>query len=140
MKDWREDHKIINMLIRHEGMRLKPYHCSAGFLTIGYGRNLEAKGISSTEAELMLRNDINDVQKELDIAFPWWRTLSDNRQRVLIDMGFNLGIQKLRGFKNTINYIRNGAYDMAASNMLKSKWAKQVGNRAVRLAEMMREG
>ena len=140
MKDWKTDGLILRDLKRDEGKRLKPYHCSAGYLTIGFGRNLEAKGITELEAELMLLHDIGDVQKELDDALPWWRELSENRQRVLLNMGFNLGIKKLLGFENTLNYIRNGHYDAAASGMLHSKWAKQVGARAVRLANMMRQG
>jgi lysozyme len=46
----------------------------------------------------------------------------------------------LLGFKNTLKFIETGEYKKAADNMLLSKWAKQVGQRANRLAKMMEQG
>ena len=141
MIDFKTDPKLLKLLKKHEGCKLKPYYCTAGYLTIGYGRNLEANGITALEAELMLIHDIDTVQKELDSMLPWWREIQgEDRQRVLVDMGFNLGITKLCGFENTLSLIRAGHYDAAASAMLHSKWAKQVGNRAITLHNMMKKG
>ena len=53
---------MIGMLKRHEGLRLKPYQDTIGKLTIGYGRNLDDRGISKEEAEYLLRNDISRVK------------------------------------------------------------------------------
>jgi lysozyme len=128
---------IEQMLIRHEGLRLKPYRCSAGKLTIGVGRNLDDRGITKEEALLMLAHDINDCMEDLSNNIPWCSTLSENRQYVLIDMCFNLGIGGLMGFKNTLKLIREGKYKEAAKAMLQSKWASQVGNRAVELSKIM---
>lgn len=127
-------------LIVDEAMKLKPYHCTAGKLTIGVGRNLDDVGISPDEARYLLKNDIQRVCGELDAALPWWGKLSERRQRVLANMAFNLGIKGLLGFKNTLAAMQQGRYEDAANGMLASLWAKQVGNRAVRLAKMMREG
>ncbi len=127
-------------LIRDEGLRLKPYHCTAGKLTIGVGRNLEANGITELEAEMLLAFDIERFGAQLDRAIPWWRGLDDVRQRVLLNMAFNLGTAKLMEFTNTLGNIRAGRWEAAAEGMLKSKWAGQVGARAVRLAKMMKTG
>ena len=131
---------LIRELTRDEGLRLKPYKCTAGKTTIGVGRNLDDVGISPDEAEILLRNDIARAEEGLDVALPWWRTLDPVRQRVMVNMAFNLGIAGLLGFKNTVELIRCGEYLDAAQHMLASKWARQVGPRALRLATMMRDG
>lgn len=137
-------------LIRDEGIRLIPYmDCcgkpwrtctckSKGKLTIGIGRNLDDVGISKDEAYLMLDNDIQRTSDSLDKNLPWWKTLDEVRQRVILNMAYNLGINSLLGFKNTLAAIQAGRYNDAADGMLASKWATQVGARATRLADMMR--
>lgn len=125
-------------LIRDEGLKLKPYRDTVGKLTIGVGRNLDDVGISEAEAATLLESDIARTAKALDLNLPWWTTLSEERQRVLLNMAFNMGIAGLLGFKNTLAAIQAGKYEDAAKEMLTSKWAAQVGNRAQRLAQMMR--
>ena len=132
--------KLTDMLIQHEGLRLKPYHCTAGKLTIGVGRNLDDRGITPDEAMYLLANDIRDSRKELSASFPWFDKLDEVRQSVLIDMNVNLGLSRLKGFRNTLALIGVGKYEAAAVEMLNSKWAQQVGNRARRLSGMMRTG
>jgi lysozyme len=131
---------LISELRRDEGVRLKPYRCTAGKLTIGVGRNLDDVGITPEEADHLLRNDVARVCADLDARLPWWRGLDEVRQRVLVNMGFNLGIAGLLGFKNTLRSVETGDYLGAAQGMLSSKWAHQVGPRAERLALMMRDG
>ncbi len=131
---------LIKQLKEHEGLKLKPYKCTAGYVTIGYGRNLQTNGISELEAELMLLNDIKNTMKELDDMFPWFRKLSDQRQNVIIDMHFNMGTTKLLQFQKVIDAIIDGDFWAASSEMLNSKWAKQVGARAMKLSAMMRQG
>lgn len=131
---------IVEQIVLHEGKRNKPYRCTAGKLTIGVGRNLDDVGLSDDEIEYLLMNDLKRVQAELNKAIPWWEGLTPVRQKVLLDMGFNLGVPGLLGFKNTLALIKAGDYKQAAVNMLMSKWAKQVGTRAVRLAKMMETG
>jgi lysozyme len=127
-------------LKRDEGVRLKPYRCTAGKLTIGVGRNLDDVGISQSEADMMLEHDVNKVITQLNYRLPWWCNVSEKRQHVLINMAFNLGIEGLLKFKNTLALIQAGKYQEASVAMLDSRWAKQVGNRAKRLAEEMRQG
>lgn len=132
--------KLLKQLDLHEGLELKPYKDTVGKITIGVGRNLTDRGISKEEAYYLLRNDVSITITDLDKNLSWWKTLDEVRQRVLADMCFNLGISKLLGFKNTLELIRKGDYESAASAMLNSLWAKQVKGRAIRLANMMRTG
>ena len=131
---------MVRQLRLHEGERLKPYRCTAGKLTIGVGRNLEDRGISAEESAMLLANDIAAMERELQHALPWVATLDEVRQRVLVDMAFNLGIVGLLAFKRTLGAIAAGQYQQAATMMLDSKWARQVGQRAERLSRMMATG
>lgn len=132
--------KMIAQLRLHEGERLKPYRCTAGKLTIGVGRNLDDRGITSDESAYLLNNDIDSHWIELLEHLPWVETLDEVRQRVMLDMAFNLGIFGLLTFHRTLGHIKAGNYALAASAMLESKWARQVGQRARRLATMMKTG
>ena len=139
------DARLIEQLRLHEGERRKPYRDTVGKLTVGIGRNLDDKGLRRDEIEYLLANDIADSRADLDRYLPWWRGLDPVRQRVLIDMVFNMGAGSPKGggllsFVNTLSEIRRGNYGIAADMMLASKWSAQVGRRAVRLATMMRTG
>ena len=131
---------MTRQLRLHEGERLKPYRCTAGKLTIGVGRNLDDRGITREESAMLLANDIAAEERELLRALPWVAMLDEVRQRVLLDMSFNMGIVGLLGFKRTLATIQAGEYQAAATMMLDSKWAKQVGQRAERLSRMMATG
>jgi lysozyme len=132
---------IKEQLVRHEGLRLKPYRCTAGKLTIGIGRNLDDCGVSQSEAYIMLINDIMNCEKQLQAKIPdIYNGLDEVRKSVLLNMCFNLGISGLLGFKNTLAFVKAGDWERAANNMLVSKWAKQVGRRAIELSELMRKG
>jgi lysozyme len=130
---------LIDILKRDEGVRLFPYKDTVGKWTIGVGRNLDDVGISLDEAEYLLRNDIRKVEADAR-KYPWYAGLNDARKAVVLSMIFNMGAEGFAGFKNTIASIAAGNYEDAASRMLRSKWSSQVGNRAVRLAAMMRTG
>jgi len=133
--------RIKEQLVRHEGLRLKPYRCTAGKLTIGIGRNLDDCGITQSEAYIMLINDIMNCEKQLQAKIPdIYNGLDEVRKSVLLNMCFNLGISGLLGFKNTLAFIKARDWERAANNMLVSRWAKQVGRRAIELSELMRKG
>ncbi|MFA5666042.1 MAG: glycoside hydrolase family protein [Candidatus Cloacimonadaceae bacterium] len=128
-------------LLRHEGLRLKPYLCTAGKLTIGIGRNLDDCGITQKEAYVLLENDIQNCERQLLDEIPkTYNNLNDVRKSVLLNMCFNLGISGLLDFKITLTFISAGDWERAANGMLASKWAKQVGRRAIELSELMRKG
>lgn len=128
----------VEQLKHDEGLRLKPYRCTADKLTIGYGRNLDDVGISADEAEYLFANDIKEAESELRHTFPWFEELTAVRQDVLVNMRFNLGLTRLLGFKKFLKAVELGNYETAADEMLSSFWAEQVGDRAKRLAHLMR--
>ena len=130
-------------LIRDEGSVPHAYQDSLGYWTIGVGRLIDQrKGGKLSEAEIafLLDNDIARHANELFAAIPWARDLDPVRQGVLINMAFNLGVPGLLKFANTLAAIKARDYDDAAVRMLQSRWADQVGLRAVRLAKQMRTG
>jgi len=158
---------IEDQLVLHEGLRLEPYICPAGCWTIGVGRNLESKGLTSAEQKFifgrdgmskqeaierlkeqgitkdqamwLLANDISECVKDLK-TFTWFDKLDDVRAKVVIDMRFNLGPTRFRQFRRMIAALSVGDYKAAAAEMVNSKWFYQVGTRARRLVEMMRTG
>ena len=132
--------KLAARVRRNEGLSCLPYRCSAGALTIGYGHNLEARGISKEVAELLLKQDLAIAEKQVKNAFIWWPKLDDARMGVLVEMCFNLGISGLVGFKKMLTAVEAGDYQTAAQEMLDSKWARQVKGRAVELAKIMQTG
>ena len=121
-----------------EGFRAKPYRCTSDKLTIGYGTNIE-DGISRDEALLLMRHRLGKVVAALQSRLPFWPRLTDDRRRVLANMGYQLGVAGLMGFKRMLAGLERGDYDGAAREMLDSKWARQDSpGRARRLAEKMR--
>jgi lysozyme len=129
--------QLAAQLVIDEGCKLKPYRDTVGKLTIGIGRNLDDVGISQAEAVALLGADISKVSAQLDSTLPWWREMSDRRQQVLANMAFNMGINSLLTFKNTLAAMKAGDYRATAAGMRASKWAGQVGARAERLAKIM---
>ena len=132
--------QLVADLERDEGVRSFPYTDTVGKLTIGVGRNLSDRGLSADEIEYLLQNDIDAVMDDLNRGIPWWDRLDVVRRQVLVNMCFNLGWPRLRGFVRTLAAIRRGDYQGAAEGMRDSLWAKQVGARAERLAQMMETG
>jgi len=131
---------LEDQLIDHEGLELKPYRCTAEKLTIGVGRNIEDRGITEDEARYLLKNDIKIVEDELLERKPEVAGLDSVRQRVLVDMGFNLGIPTLLKFQNMWAAIEEEDFERAAEEAMDSRWAKQVGRRAERLCQAMATG
>ena len=132
--------KMIEQLVEHEGLELHPYEDSLGILTIGVGRNLEERGISEDEAFYLLGNDIEIIWDELIKQHPIVEDLDDQRQMILLDMAFNMGVPRLGKFKKMWAAIEDGDMIEASKQALDSRWASQVGRRAERLAERLTSG
>lgn len=145
----------LEQLKRHEGFESRVYHCTEGKDTIGYGYNISANplrlpeyelqtlrqvGIKQDRAEQLLKAVVAGDTKELYQRLPWIVRINEARQAVLINMAYNLGIDRLMKFKRTLALIEHGDYDNAADAMMQSKWAKQVKGRAVELSNQMRLG
>jgi len=134
--------ELIEMLKRHEGVRSHVYLCSAGYETLGVGRNISESGLGLTEDEIdfLLINDITRVKQELTDAYFWFPALNEARQDAMIDICFNLGLTRLRGFVNALEAMSREQFDIAADEFMDSRWSQQVGNRAVEVTEMIRTG
>ena len=135
--------KLIEMLKRHEGVESHAYKCSENKITIGVGRNVDKSGglgLSDDEVDYLLQNDIDRVSGELDSEYEWFAGLDDVRQDAMIDISFNLGQPRLRGFKNALAAMAKGDWRAAADEFMDSRWSGQVGNRAKELTEMIRTG
>ncbi len=134
--------QLTEMIKRHEGVKSKVYVCSAGFETIGVGRNISDSGLglSDDEIEYLLANDIARVRGELEDTYFWFGALNEARQDAMIDICFNLGLTRLRGFVKALEAMSREQFDIAADEFMDSKWAKQVGMRAIRVTEMIRSG
>ena len=132
--------ELITELKRAEGIVLKAYQDTEGIWTIGIGRNLEHVGVSIAEAEFMLSNDIDTAIDELTRAFEWFGDVDEVRQRVLVNMAFNLGITWIKGFSKFLAAMKAGDWETAAVEMMDSRWSKQVGARAERLRDMVLSG
>lgn len=129
--------KLRKELILDEDKRLFPYSDTKGKLTIGIGHNLTDKGLSEEIVDLIFIKDVQECIEGLDGNLPWWRNLSEVRQRVLLNMCFNLGITKLLKFKNTLKAMQEGKIESAVSGMRNSKWYRiDVPNRARKLVKM----
>ena len=157
---YRKEHLLVE-LVKHEGLRLQVYQDTLGIDTIGIGRNLKDRGISKeeldeldiptidhvyeygiTEADAMLlaENDVQIVEEELLRAHPCVEDLDAVRQLVLVDMAFNMGVPRLCKFKKMWAAVHENKFDIAAKEMLDSRWANQVKSRSVKLANAMHNG
>lgn len=132
--------ELEKALVRDEGLIKLAYEDTVGKVTIGVGRNLDDLGITEDEAMYLLRNDIERVKMEVEDRCEWIADLDATRRDVIYNMVFNLGIVRFLKFKKTISAVAKGDYIEASLQMLDSKWAHQVGRRAIRLAETMSSG
>lgn len=134
---------LRDQLIRDEGDVPYAYQDSLGYWTIGVGFLIDRrKGGRLPDAvrDFWLDYEITEKRKDLERRIPWITALDQIRQDCLLNMAFNLGVEGLLSFKNTLSLVQSGQYEKASVEMLKSRWATQVGNRAKRLSEQMRTG
>ena len=137
------DQQITRLLRGEEGEVLYAYNDHLGYATIGVGRLIDKRkggGITAEESAYLLKNDIQKRIAILEQKLPWIKTLDDARRGVLLSMAFQMGIDGLLGFKNTLAMIQSGEYAEAAKGMMNSKWAKQTPERAQRHAQQMQTG
>lgn len=143
---------IEHLLMDDEGFESFPYfdccgksvkECECipqGKLTIGVGRNIEDVGLSENEIQGLLSNDVKRVTLQIERNFSWFTKINTPRRIVIISMAFNMGMDRLKGFKKMIKSIESGDFSSASAEMLNSKWADQVGDRAHRLSAIMKRG
>lgn len=135
---------LLAHLAEDEGCVLHAYADSLGYLTLGYGRLIDKRrggGITLSEARMLLSNDVERHWRELIERFPWVEGLDEVRQAVMGNLAFNLGVEGLSHFKNTLADIQRGDYDGAALGLRQSLWFRQVApSRSGRLIRMLRTG
>ena len=126
--------ELLNQIRDHvkeyEGYSQLVYECTAGYATIGYGRNLEQRGITKEESEYLLANDLQQCIKELKGIINRFDELPNKAQLVLVDMCYNLGLSKLLNFENMLDAIDARDWEKAAEELLNSRYARQVKRRA----------
>lgn len=133
--------KTIARIKDDEGLRLRPYRCSKGKLTIGWGFNLDANPIPVEVAELLLKHSLKTADSDARAIFRNFDSLSEARQGVLINMALQLGKSRLSGFKKFIAAVARSDWQAASKEMLDSKWAKEdTPERAERLANIFQRG
>ena len=131
--------RLSKQLVIHEGLRLKPYRCTSDKLTIGVGRNIEEVGISEEESMFLLSNDIDRAYNECYGNFTWFSELSELQQEAMVNLIFNMGMSTFRKFKKTIQHMENKEYELAGAELLNSRYAEQVGQRAIEVANQLAE-
>ncbi|MBF0234266.1 MAG: lysozyme [Desulfamplus sp.] len=130
--------EAIDLIKKHEGFRQFPYKCTAGKMTIGYGRNIEDVGISKEEALFLLVGDVARCEQDLQSIFLQFDHFTRNRRVALIDMRYNLGPSRFRGFKRMLAAILADDWDRAADEAMDSEWYRQVKSRGPVIAGMLR--
>jgi lysozyme len=135
--------ELVRQLKGDEGVIPHAYQDHLGFWTIGVGRLIDKRkggGLRPDEITYLLNNDVDDRINELTRRLPWFQDLDDARKGVLLNMSFQMGVDGLLGFKNTLRMVEQGDYSGAAAGMLNSKWATQTPKRAARLSKQMATG
>lgn len=141
---------VTIVIKREEGYKERPYHCSEGYLTVGIGWKIGPKNVdlesvkymsvSVQVAELKLSERIFELREELASKIPFFFLQTTPRQSMLISLAYQLGVDGLMKFKNMLKAIEDRDYDLAYSEGLDSRWAKQTPERAVRQMHTMKHG
>jgi lysozyme len=126
------------LLEQQEGFRANPYRDSRGFLTIGFGTNLDA-GITREQAEALMDCQLAANEAALQ-AYPWFAGLDEVRRGVIENMAYNIGVSGVLEFKDMLAAIEAKDWPEAAHQMRASVWRVQVGDRALVLADIMETG
>jgi|TARA_B110000967_G_C18816755_1_gene526524 lysozyme len=114
------------------------YQDTLGIWTIGVGHNIQEKGISPKVMEIMLQEDLEEAISELKRSVSFFSRMPEQVQEALVNLSFNMGIPRLMQFRNTLAYLRDGEFGSAADELLDSRYAEQVGHRALEVADMIR--
>lgn len=141
---------VEKMIAFEEGLRLKAYRCTQGFLTVGYGHNLDVDKsidilnraikigdyITLEEANLLFKKDLDNVLKGIKNKIPYFDNLKPKYQVIIINMVFQMGINGVLKFKNTLKFMQLDISEKVKTGLLSSLFAKQTPNRANRIANL----
>ena len=130
---------LLERIKHHEGFRSRPYKCSQGHLTIGFGAAIKDLELDEDIAEMILIRQIDKRTKQIIKKFPWWKSAEDDVKDVVVEMVFQIGLSGFSNFKLTIDHLVNKRYGKAETEMLDSKWGRvQTPNRALELSNIIK--
>jgi lysozyme len=132
--------KLLDNLVDDEGFRERPYRDSKGFLTIGFGFNLDVNGLPLSVALNWLDHTTFQIESQLSNSIPFWDKLNDARKSVLINMAYQMGIGGLLGFHGMLSKLGSKDYASACAEMKDSVWYREFTGRASRLIKIMSSG
>lgn len=137
--------QLAEQILRiEEGFRDKPYNCSEGYPTVGFGRVIGKKGDQLTNITVTLPDEVQHLRRRIatiDRMIPEIITqLDDVRAAVIVSMAYQIGVVGLRKFRFFLQAVKEENWQLASDHMLDSRWAKQTPARAERHAEMMLTG
>jgi lysozyme len=130
---------LIDEIKLHEGFRSKPYKCTEGYLTIGYGQRLDYIKVDKKTAEKWLMEKVNKIKEDLNLRFPWYSQAPKEVQNIVVNMSYQIGISGFAKFKKTIKYLEQGLYHKASTEMLDSLWSKQTPERSKELSDRLKK-
>ncbi len=132
--------ELLQQIKEHEGLRLFPYKCPAGKLTIGYGHNLQDNGLTKTACEFILYDDIDEAKRNLKTIFggEFFENLPKNKKIALIDMMFNLGMVKFLTFKRFVFAVETQNWENASYEVIHSRAYEQNKKRYKKIAEQIK--
>lgn len=132
--------KLIDRISEDEGFSAHVYRDQKGFLTIGFGFNLDSSGIPFSIAEEWLKYNVNKIGSQLANQIYFWKELNDARKCVLINMAYQMGVGGVLGFHGMLSKLGSKDYEGASSEMMDSVWYREFTSRASRLVKIMVSG
>ena len=116
---------LIDDIKEHEGFSSVVYKCTAGYDTIGYGKRIKYLQVTEEQATEWLEEDLENLKYTLSGKYDWFLPAPQEVRDVVMNMNYQLGVSAFSKFKKTIKYIANKDYQMAALEMLDSKYARE---------------
>ena len=130
---------LLEELKKHEGFRSRPYKCTEGYLTIGYGQRLDYIEVDEKTAEIWLMEKVEKIKYKLESKFPWYLKAPKEVQEIVINMSYQMGVSGFAKFKKTIKYLEQGLYHKASTEMLYSLWSRQTPERSKELSDRLKK-
>ena len=130
---------LIDEIKLHEGFRSKPYKCTEGYLTIGYGQRLDYIEVDEETAEKWLMEKVDKIKNKLDLKFSWYSKAPQEVQDIVVNMSYQMGVSGFSKFKKTIKYLEQGLYHKASTEMLDSLWSRQTPERSKELSDRLKK-
>ena len=130
--------ELLSSIRKHEGFRSKVYKCSESFDTIGYGFAIKDLVLDEDICNIILQRKLESLIRSIEFKFSWYADLPNSVKDVVIECCYQLGLSGFGKFKKSIEHLKNEEWELAADEMLDSKWAKQTPNRAKALSDRVR--